>query len=327
MTVIHRFRAPVIDGAAVSDFRARFNSEHFGFRHKLAAHPLFSLGQLAEVAEHMTASGLGRRVVDFSASRESPSRTFDQLASRDGARDTLRQIETGSSWLRMSFVQEHDARYREVYDHILEDVEGASGYPLRRSLSWSSMTVMVSSPGIVTPYHIDHESNLLFQIAGEKDIWLFDPRDSRVLCDEEIEKYYVGDIHAANFRPDAAPLGVCFHLEPGLAIHNPPLGPHWVKNGGEVSVSVSLNFSLRPFERKAKVYQMNYYLRRIGYLPAAPKSSRIGNLMKGAVMRIGAVRRPRNLDDLLQPGPRRLLARLRRRRFQRFSGRTMPSAE
>jgi hypothetical protein len=184
---------------------------------------------------------------------------------------------------------------------------------------------MVSSPTVVTPYHIDHESNLLFQIAGEKDIWLFDANDSRVLADEEIERFYIGNIHAASFRPDAEPLGRRFHLSPGRGVYNPPLGPHWVKNGGAVSVSVSLNFSLRPSERDARVYQMNHYLRRMGGHPRRPGNTRAVDWMKGAAMRIGAVGRPRNLDELLQPGPRRLWKRLRR--FHKSSGTKLPSPE
>jgi hypothetical protein len=325
MTVIRTFRPPVVDGAGVAEFRRSFNTACFEFGHQLGEHPLFSIGQLMELAERMIASGGAHQVVGFSATRGGPERKFDQLARRDGARDALADIEAGSSWLRMSFVQAADPRYREIHDQILEEAEFYSGSPVLRNLSWSSMTVMVSSPTVVTPYHIDHESNLLFQIAGEKDIWLFDANDSRVLADEEIETFYIGNIHAASFRPDAEGLGRRFHLSPGRGVYNPPLGPHWVKNGGAVSVSVSLNFSLRPSERQARVYQMNYYLRRMGRHPRRPKKAGIVDWTKGAAMRIGAVGRPRNLDDLLQPGPRRLWKRLRR--FHKSSGTKLPSPE
>jgi hypothetical protein len=325
MTVIRTFRPPVVDGAEVAAFRRSFNAACFEFGHHLGTHPLFSIGQLIDLAERMIANGKAHQVVGFSATRGGPERKFDQLARRDGARDALADIEAGSSWLRMSFVQACDPRYREIHDHILEDAEFYSGFPLWRNLSWSSMTVMVSSPGVVTPYHIDHESNLLFQIAGEKDIWLFDANDSRVLGDEEIERFYVGEIHAASFRPDAEALGARFHLSPGRGVYNPPLGPHWVRNGGAVSVSVSLNFSLRPSERQARVYQMNYYLRRMGRRPGRPSKAGVVDLLKGAAMRIGAVGRPRNLDELLQPGPRRLWKRLRR--FHGSRGRKLPSPE
>ena len=221
----------------------------------------------------------------------------------------MSRIETGSSWLKLSFVQEYDPQYRD-YDQILEDAVDCSGLPLRQALRWSSMTILISSPGIITPYHIDHESNLLFQIAGEKEVWLFDPRDVRALREDEIENFYVGNVNAADFRLAAQPLGFLYRLAPGVALHNPPLGPHWVRNGNGVSVSVSLNFSLRSSEQRARVYQMNYYLRRLGWHPSPPSGSRFRDWIKGSAMRIGAVARPRNLDQLLQPGPRRLWRRL-----------------
>jgi hypothetical protein len=307
----------VIDATAAAEFRKLFNSAHFEFRHKLAGHRLFSLAQLTELAERMSAAGAGHHVVSYSLTRQTPARKFDQLARREGTRLTVSRIETATSWLKLSFVQAHDPRYREIHDQILEEAAARSELPLRRDLRWSSMTILLSSPGVITPYHIDHESNLLFQIAGEKEVWLFDPRDPRALRQEEIENFYVGNIHAANFRAAAQPLGTLYRLTPGVAVHNPPLGPHWVRNGDGVSVSVSLNFSLRSSEQRARVYQMNHYLRRLGWRPSPPSDSRLRNWIKGSAMRVGAVAQPRNLEQLLLPGPRRLWRRLSPRTAER----------
>jgi len=190
----------VIDGSAGAEFRRSFNAAHFQFRHNLAGHPLFSIARLAELAERMTAVGAGHHVVAFSVTKKTPARKFDQLARHEGARETLSRIETGTSWLKLSFVQEYDPQYRGIHDQILEDAADCSGLPLRQALRWSSMTILLSSPGIITPYHIDHESNLLFQVAGEKEVWLFDPRDVRALREDEIENFYVGNVNAAEFR-------------------------------------------------------------------------------------------------------------------------------
>jgi hypothetical protein len=311
------FASQVIDAAAAAAFRTLFNSAHFEFRHSLAGHRLFSIAELAELAERMSAAGGRPHVVAYALTRETPARKFDQLARSEGTRLTISRIETETSWLKLSFVQEHDPRYREIHDRILEEVAAWSELQLRRDLRWSSMTILVSSPGIITPYHIDHESNLLFQISGEKEVWMFDPRDPRVLREEEIENFYVGNINAADFRTAAQPLGTLYRLTPGLAVHNPPLGPHWVRNGDGVSVSLSLNFSLHASEQRARVYQMNHYLRRLGWRPSAPKDSRLRDRIKGSAMRVGAVAEPRSLEQLLEPGPRRLWRRLSSRRAHR----------
>jgi len=41
--------------------------------------------------------------------------------------------------------------------------------------------VIVSAPGAVTPYHNDHEQNILFQIQGGKDVYLYDQSDCSIL--------------------------------------------------------------------------------------------------------------------------------------------------
>jgi hypothetical protein len=105
MTVIRSFRPPVVDGAGAAEFRRSFDAACFEFGHQLGKHPLFSIEQLIDLAELMIADGRAHQVVGFSATRGGPERKFDQLARRDGARDALADIEAGSSWLRMSFVQ------------------------------------------------------------------------------------------------------------------------------------------------------------------------------------------------------------------------------
>ncbi len=302
--------ARVIDPSAAEDFRGAFNKTHFSFLHQLEHHPLFSIPRLIDLAARIMASRERRHCVGLSAVRDSPARKFDRLDRLENLPERLRQISEGSAWLRMSFAQEYDSGYRAIHDRILDDASEYCGLALRQQLGWSSMTIFVSSPLIVTPYHIDHESNLLFQIEGEKDVWLFDPTDRRVLSEEEIERYYVGNLHAAEYRPALQSAGTMYRLAPGHAVHNPPLGPHWVRNGRAVSVSLSFNFSLRPFESRARVYQMNHYLRRLGRRPAPPGLSRPKDRLKALPMRLGGAARPQYLEELLQPGPRRMMRRL-----------------
>jgi hypothetical protein len=150
----------------------------------------------------------------------------------------------------------------------------------------------------------------LFQIRGTKDIWLFDPADRRILSEQEIERYYAGNVHAADFREEMQDTARSYRLTPGLGVHNPPLAPHWVRNGTDISVSLSLNFSLRRLESRARVYQANHYLRRLGIRPLPPERSALVDWLKSKSFRAMAGPAPRSLDELLKPGPRRIAARL-----------------
>jgi hypothetical protein len=307
---------PLDDQVLVRDrqtpYREGFNSFQYVFRHRLADNEVFAIPRLVELAEDIARGGRPERFVIFGATRDSARTKFSQLKAEPGRADKLQELGQGRAWLKLAFAQEYSPAFRRLHEELLDEIEQLSGFPLQRELGWSSMTIMLASPGIVTPYHIDHESNFLFQIHGAKDIWLFDPRDRGVLSEEEIERYYAGNIHAADFRDDLQEAARHYRLKPGLGIHNPPLAPHWVRNGGDVSVSLSLNFSLRRLESRARVYQVNHYLRRLGIRPRPPDQSALIDWLKSEPVKAMAGATPHSLEELLRTGPRRLAARLAR---------------
>ena len=301
----------IIPSCEASSFRDGFNRQHFGFQHHLVNHPSFAVPRLLELYERIQASGQGSALVAWEADQGSPGRKYSQLRKLENIQEAAREIAEGCSLLRLAGAQELDPRYREIHDGILDQASALSGVPLRQKLTWSSMAILLSSPGAVTPYHIDHQSNLLFQIQGEKDIWLFDPMDRNVLTEDEVERYYVGSVNAADYREASQQAARRYRLTSGLGIHNPSLGPHWVKNGPNVSVSVSLNFSLTELEARARVYQTNRYLRRLGFTPRPPGHSFLRDRLKSEAMKLVSKRHPRNLDELLDSMPRRVAGRLR----------------
>jgi hypothetical protein len=164
---------------------------------------------------------------------------------------------------------------------------------------------------VTTPYHIDHESNFLFQIRGSKHISLHEPDDRDVVPDDQLERFYTGDFEAAEYRPELQSRGTVFHLVPGTVVHHPPLAPHWVHNGNDVSVSVSVGFSLRPLDRRARVYQINHYLRRAGLTPTPPGRSTLRDSLKMAAIGALSKSKPSSPDEILYSGLNRLAAPVR----------------
>lgn len=284
-------------------FRDELNRSHFVFTHGLAGHALFELPRLIKLCERIQP----KQVAIFQASAGSPRARPVQFTGEWQAEVLLASLQEGTTRLRLSRVQDYDEEYRSIHERILEEADELSGYAMRRELGWSSMTILLSSPGMTTPYHIDHQSNLLFQIRGRKNVHVLDPHDRQVLSDVMIERYYGGDKHAADYREELQGEAAICELIPGAALHNPPLGPHWVMNGKDVSVSVSVNFSLRESEASARVYQVNRYLRRLGVKPTPPGQSRLRDWIKREPFRLLSRTRPRSLEELLQSGPGRLL--------------------
>ena len=62
------------------------------------------------------------------------------------------------------------------------------------------MTVLITSPGRVTPYHLDGEANLLMQIRGSKSVHIFDGNDRDVVPGDELERFWSGDIKAPFYK-------------------------------------------------------------------------------------------------------------------------------
>ena len=280
-------------------FREQFNRSSFEFSHNLAAHPLFELPRLVELAKFLDKKNKFSPYsndlrVDQGWRKKLPRRKLT-------IEETIAGINEAGSWVLLKSVQA-DPQYRELLDGCVTELERLTAVPLRREITWLDAYIFLASPGSVTPYHIDHEANFLLQIHGQKDISLFDPNDRSVLTEEEIERYYVGYISSARYREENQSKAKVYHLTPGVGVHHPMRAPHWVKNGDSYSVSLSINFCMREYDRQAKIYQANHYLRKLGMRPTPPGESRLRDGAKIFALSMPRVRKPRNKFELLRYG-------------------------
>jgi len=289
-----------------SAFRGAFNRRSFAFAHTLAGNPLFTLPRLAQLAGRMLAAGDEKKFVALGGESASVASGFNALPRAQRLTSTIEALPTGRSWVKLSSADVFDPDYRAVLEQILAELAELSGSALKDQITWSTLTVFLASPGIVTPYHIDHESNFLLQIAGEKDLFLFDGGDRTVLTEQEIECFYAGDFQAARYRAELQPRASAYRLVPGVVAHHPPLAPHWVQNGTAVSVSVSIGFCMHPLDRRARVYQVNHYLRRLGLTPTAPGRSAVRDSLKSGALGLLSNRRPTTPDEIIHSGLNRL---------------------
>ncbi|MCA1750021.1 MAG: hypothetical protein LC634_11060 [Sphingomonadales bacterium] len=73
------------------------------------------------------------------------------------------------------------------------------------------------------------------------------------------------------WREEFAARGQAFELTAGKAVYVPVKAPHWVRNGPEVSVSLSITWQSEWAYREQYARAMNGMLRRFGLDPASPK--------------------------------------------------------
>ena len=288
------------------EFKQKFNAKPFHFQHCFANSGLFDLPRLAAVAERMLARGNLEKFVARSAKTALTDAKFKDMPLKAQLAETVRQLGESKVWLKLTSADTADPEYKELKEQVLREVSELSGQPLHEMITWSSLTVFMASPRVTTPYHIDHESNFLFQVHGSKDLSLHNPNERDVVPEDQIERFYAGDFEAAQYRPELQHRGTVFRLDPGTVVHHPPLAPHWVQNGDNISVSVSIGFCFRSIDRIARVYQVNNLLRRCGLAPTPPGRSMLRDQLKIAGIGMISKSNPTTPDEILFSGLNRL---------------------
>ncbi|MDQ7955697.1 MAG: cupin-like domain-containing protein [Rhodocyclaceae bacterium] len=292
--------AGLIDLADRAPWR-QLDEDAFAFRHRLAEHPLFTLERLAD---------LSSQVLD----RPDISRAFrgadlklprDELKRR--MRDSILGVENNGLWLSLHYLDEVDPAYERLFDQLMADIEDLAEVPVRQRMRWGSMSVFMNAPGLQVPYHFDHETNFLMQIRGEKSVRLY-PKGRGTLCEEEIEDFYRFNALAARYRDELAEAGTPYTLTPGVGVHHPPLAPHLIRNGSEVSVSLAIYYVMSDMEYRARVYQVNFCMRKMGLHPRPPGESPWVDAAKERLIRALSMSHPRTHDEMLYSGIQRLTA-------------------
>jgi hypothetical protein len=124
------------------------------------------------------------------------------------------------------------------------------------------------------------------QVHGDKQLNVFPPDDREVVTEQEIERFYTTDTNAAIYRPHLQDRADVITLRPGLGVHIPVHAGHWLRNGDNISISVSINYHSYAGER-ASLYFVNHYLRKFGIAPTPPFRSPLLDAVKRPIGVIG----------------------------------------
>jgi hypothetical protein len=269
-------------------FRACFDRRPFTISHNLVDHPLLTLPSLIELSKRLPESNIRYNRGDVPPGQQLYTAPKTDLTIEE----TIRQIEQCGSWMVIRYV-EQDAVYRELLNQCLDEIQPLSE-GIRPGMCRREGFVFITSPGSVTPFHADPECNFLLQIRGSKTVSIFDVGDRSIVPEEVLERFSSGGgLFGLEFKNEFQERGFEFDLAPGEGLHFPPIWPHWVKNGGEVSISFSITFRTRETERSGIVYSVNHRLRKRGFTPTPYGKSAARDAAKFYAFR--AVRRTKNL--------------------------------
>jgi len=206
--------------------------------------------------------------------------------------ETVRRIEDNKSWIVLKYVEELP-EYRDLLEQCLADIETHTKRALR-GIHAKQAFIFISSPGSVTPYHIDQEHNFLLQIRGQKTIHIWDPEDRVAMPEEAVEATVFGANAHRNlpWQENFRERGQAYTLTPGDGVYVPVHSPHWVKNGDAVSISLSITYRSSWSRRYVGLFAINAKLRSLGWRPAAVGKHRIIDAIKHRlVLLLAAFRR------------------------------------
>jgi hypothetical protein len=260
--------APAIFGGAFDEraktaFARAYPEIAHRLEHRLNDHPLLALEALAGLGEGLPASSVEYNRGDLAIGVDGKP-----AGNGLGIGETIRGIETCASWAVLKNV-EQDPRYAALLGDLLGElrprIEAATGAMLK-----TQAFVFVSSPHAVTPYHFDPEHNLLLQVRGTKSVTTFPAGDARFAPDEVHESYHTGGGRELPWNDRFAKGGSTWPLAPGEALYIPVMAPHHVRNGPEVSISLSITWRSEWSFAEADSRAFNGLLRRFGLKPRAP---------------------------------------------------------
>ena len=273
---------------AIACLTAAYPEQVTPLTHRLAEHALFEPEALAELADYLPEG------TAMAFRGDVPVDVTYGGTPRNGMTvpETIRSIATNKSWVVLKSVENHPD-YGKVLDRLLAEIEAVvlprTGPMLRREAF-----IFVSSPGSMTPFHFDPEHNILMQISGEKTMSVFPQDDERISPGTAHEAYQAAGDYALGWQDAFEPLGQAHVLKPGDALYVPVKAPHFVRNGSEPSISLSITWRSHWSFNEADAHAMNAILRRAGISPGRPGRWPHRNLAKAygyrVLRKIGAAR-------------------------------------
>jgi hypothetical protein len=266
--------------ASEQNFHANFDQSAFAFRHQLHTTGLFSFEAMLALADRV--SSKSNRWY-FEEGHTEPGKGWSARTNSQSLLECLQGIGDKHALVMLKRVHE-EPEYNEILRALERELTRLTGIDMPARYRDGLMTIILTSPNRVTPYHIDGEANLLMQMSGSKSVYIFDGSDREILPVKELEGFWSGDIQAPQYRDHLQDRARRFELLPGIGVHNPVTFPHWVQNGPDVSISLSVNFKRR-IDDAADAHRINRQLRKLGLYPVEPGKAKIVDHTKGVVYR------------------------------------------
>jgi len=264
-------------------FDDAFPARSVGFAHDLYLDDRLTLAAVADLADRLPRRSV---IADTAAQPLLVPQGGPPRGALERPGDVIRDLHDANAWLTLLMVED-DPGMAEIMNNHLDQLEAGmtAKNGKRAKLRKRVAFVFVSSPNSVTPVHFDIEHSLLMQVSGSKTVsigrWGSDA-DRR----HEFNRYWNGSHGRIE---DLPPEVATYPMTPGRAVYIPPGTPHWVHNGPEISLSVTLTYFTAATVRENRVENFNAYLRRRHMNPREPGRSATVDTAKVCAMGVWSI--------------------------------------
>lgn len=223
--------------------------------------------------------------------------------------ELLKAVKKGDIWINLRAPQKADARFDDMLQQMYQEFEAR--VPGLKTYK-QGMTILISSPKMVVPFHADVPGQMLWQIRGRKRVWVY-PLGDPFLSNNAVEKLILGEVHETDmpFHEWFDEKAEIYDLEPGYMLHWPLNYPHRVENYDCLNVSITTEHFTKTVRNSYAVNYANGLLRKTGFKNLQKQTGGIGLYAKmglAAAVKFSGVRnkakKPYNIDfkvDLNMP--------------------------
>ena len=276
-------QAPTIGQIAFDD---AFPGRPVEFIHDLDHDDRLTLASVADLADRLPRRSV---IADTAAQPLLVPQGGPPRGALERPGDVIRDLRTANAWLTLLNV-EADPGMADLMNTHLDQLEAgmiASHGNKRGKMYRRVAFVFVSSPNSVTPVHYDIEYSVLMQVSGTKTVSI-GRFESEAVRRHEIDRYWDG----SHGRIEALPPEIAtYTLTPGRGVYLPPGTPHWVHNGPNISLSVTLTYFTAATVRENRIEDLNSVLRRLHLHPREPGRSATADTAKVCAMEVLALGR------------------------------------
>lgn len=242
------------DDAKIADF----GRKPLRFSHAAHQSDLFSDATLAQLLEQVERDNyyVNTMSVGEDGKRRRREGQFGDLSGRE----ILDAVHGGHIWILLLYPETVNPGYGRLLDEIYAEVEAhVPGLQVRKK----KISILISSPNIPVFYHCDMAGQTLWQVRGEKTVYVY-PNREPYLPQANLEKIALGEAHEISLPYDAAwdADADVFKITPGDMLHWPLNAPHRIDNGNMLNVSFTTEHVTTDVHRNYVVNFGNGILRR-----------------------------------------------------------------